>query len=103
MSDPYTRALSALEALFSPDLDPVAVGVWQEAREAIWEAQGQHAALAKELRALKEIVAPETASDGSMNVFKAVESDAKEPNTDSAALLETLHLLPDEPLPIRGE
>ena len=103
MSDPYARALSAIEALFSPDLGPVALEAWREAREAIWDAQDRHAALTEELRALREAMEPTTVTEDTRNVFEADGRDANEPDMNGIELLETLHLLPDEPLPIQSK
>lgn len=55
------------------------------------------------LRALQEATAPKTVTEDTRNVFEADWRDAKELRMDGIELLETLHLLPDEPLPIRGE
>ena len=97
MSDPYARALSALEYLLTPDLNPVARGALDEVQDAVLEAQALHAALMEELRILRAKPAPEWAE---LDNASRPPSTGIESHKDGIDLLAVLHLLPEEPLTI---
>ena len=56
MSDPLTRALTALQALYAPRTDPVSVAFWEEVRDALLEAQRERAAFVAVVRTGRALI-----------------------------------------------
>ena len=99
MSDPHARALTALEQLYAPTMDPVALCVWQTAQEAMLEAQSRHAALMAELRLLRNTIAVGGSRNESADVplIGLGDEDAQQPS-EEADPLQVLRLVPEDPL-----
>ena len=56
MSDPLTRALTALQSLHAPKTDPVSVAFWEEVRDALLEAQRERAAFVAVVRTGRALI-----------------------------------------------
>ncbi len=56
MTDPLTRALTALQALYAPKTDPVSVAFWEEVRDGLLEAQRERATFVAVVRTGRELV-----------------------------------------------
>jgi hypothetical protein len=100
MSDPYARALSAIDYLFVPDLDPVARGALDEVRDAVLEARARYAAAMEELRLLKTTRTPEPVTIDTLDNSAPRMSGEAKPHENGTALLAALDLLPEEPISI---
>ena len=97
MSDPLTRALTALQSLHAPRTDPVSVAFWEEVRDALLEARRERAdfvAVVRTGRALLEALDQyEMAHDGNLKRMAelAVASEAAED-----AFVEALNRVPGD-------
>ena len=56
MSDPLTRALTALQSLHASRTDPVSVAFWEEVRDALLEAQRERAAFVAVVRTGRALI-----------------------------------------------
>lgn len=82
--EPLTRALDALQYLYTPEMDGVALAAWQEVRDAILEAQAQHRTA---IAALEEPASGEGEAKAS----------AVPGGQAASELLQELELYPDQP------
>ena len=95
MSDPLTRALTALQSFHAPKTDPVSVAFWEEVRDALLEAQRERAAFVAVVRTgralLEALDRYEMAHDGNLKRMAelAVASEAAED-----AFVEALNRVP---------
>ena len=56
MSDPLTRALTALQSVHAPRMDLVSVAFWEEGRDALLEAQRERAAFVAVVRTGRALI-----------------------------------------------
>ena len=97
MSDPLTRALTALQSLHASRTDPVSVAFWEEVRDALLEARRERAdfvAVVRTGRALLEALDQyEMAQEGNLKRMAelAVASEAAED-----AFVEALNRVPGD-------